>query len=140
MKSKTSLILFIFVSCLFSEEKPRYNTDILIQNLLKTDSTSIGQKILYPNTGKAEITMLKVTIPPGKETGFHKHTIPVFAYVLSGKLSVELENGKTMEFGKDSSFAEVINTIHNGKNKGNEDVVLIVTYMGEKNMPLSIRK
>jgi quercetin dioxygenase-like cupin family protein len=140
MKSKISLVLFIAINCLFGEEKPRYNTDILIQNLLKTDSTSIGQKINYPDTGKPEITMLKVTIPPGKETGFHKHTIPVFAYVLSGRLSVELENGKTMEFNKDSSFAEVINTIHNGKNKGNEDVVLIVTYMGEKNLPLSIRK
>lgn len=140
MKSKICLTLFVVVSFVFAEEKPRYNSDVLIQNLLKTDTTSIGQKIHYPDTGNPEISMLKVTIPPGKETGFHKHTIPVFAYVMSGKLTVELENGKTMEFNKESSFAEVINTMHNGKNTGKEDVVLIVTYLGVKNLPLSIKK
>jgi hypothetical protein len=34
----------------------------------------------------------------------------------------------------------VINVYHNGKNDGNEDVVLIAFYMGEKGKPLSVKK
>jgi hypothetical protein len=34
----------------------------------------------------------------------------------------------------------VINTFHNGKNQGANDVVLIAFFMGQKDKPLSIKK
>ncbi len=79
-------------------------------------------------------------IPPGKETGWHKHTFPVFAYVIEGVLSVEFKDGKKRGFVKGTSFAEVVNTFHNGKNEGKEDLVLLAMYLGEKNKPLSIKE
>jgi quercetin dioxygenase-like cupin family protein len=81
-----------------------------------------------------------VTIPPGKETGWHKHLFPVFAFVENGTLNVEMEDGKKVKFIKGSSFAEVINTYHDGKNEGKEDLVLIAFYLGEIDKPLSIKK
>ena len=72
--------------------------------------------------------------------GWHKHETPVFAYVLKGNLTVELEDDKTMLFPENSSFAEVINTFHNGMNQGNESVILIAFFLGEKGKRLSIPK
>jgi len=118
--------------------KAQYNNEIKVETLLKTDTTSIGQKIVYPNFLSDEVTIAKVTIPPGKSTGWHKHTIPVFAYVLKGNLTVELENKQLKQFPENTTFSEVINTFHNGINNGKIDVVLIAFYMGEKGKPLSI--
>ena len=140
MSKKFLMYLVLCFGLLFAESNPQYNQDIKVEKILKTDTTSIGQKISYLNTDNPEVTILKVTIPPGKETGWHKHVFPVFAYVENGALSVELENGKQVKFTKGSSFAEVINTFHDGKNEGNEDLVLIAFYLGEKDKPLSIKK
>lgn len=138
---KCALLLFVLISqCLFAESTPQYNQDIKIEKVLKTDTTSIGQKIEYLSTNNPEVTMLKVTIPPGKETGWHKHAFPVFAYVIDGTLSVEFKVGKKREFTKGASFAEVINTFHNGRNEGKEDLVLLAIYLGEKDKPLSVKE
>jgi quercetin dioxygenase-like cupin family protein len=84
--------------------------------------------------------MSKITFPPGSSTGWHKHDIPVFAYVLEGELTVELENGKIIQFKQGAAFAEVHDTWHNGKNNGTENLVLIAIYMGEKGKVLSKSK
>ena len=132
------ITLTIIALCICFVLKAQYNNEIKVELLLKTDTTSIGQKIIYPNFQSDEVTIAKVTIPPGKSTGWHKHTIPVFAYVLTGNLTVEIENKQTKQFPENTTFSEVINTFHNGINNGKIDVVLIAFYMGEKGKPLSI--
>ena len=132
-------ISFIIVlSCICLTAKSQYNKGVVLESVLKTDTTSIGQKIVYPTFANDEVSIVKVTLPPGKSTGWHKHFFPVFAYVLKGTLTVEVENKKTLQFPVNSSFSEVINTLHNGVNNGNEDVVLIAFFMGEKDKPLSV--
>jgi quercetin dioxygenase-like cupin family protein len=129
----TFLILFI---C--SGVNAQYNKGVILEPILKTDTTSIGQKIVYPSFDNDEVSIVKVTIPPGQSTGWHKHVFPVFAYVLQGTLTIEVENMKTLEFPNHSSFSEVINKLHNGVNKGKKDVILIAFFMGEKGKPLSV--
>ncbi|MDO9633554.1 MAG: cupin domain-containing protein [Paludibacter sp.] len=137
MKKIAFLILAYFV---FFTAGAQYKNEIVIEQVLKTDTTTIGQKIVYPQVQNAEVTMSKITIPPGKSTGWHKHAYPVFAYVLNGELTVELENNKSVQFGENASIAEVMETYHNGINRGTEDVVLIAIYLGEKGKGLSTRK
>jgi len=132
------LAFTLIVFCICTSGKSQYNKDIIIEPILKTDTTSIGQKIKYPNFQENEVTILKITIQPGKSTGWHKHEFPVFAYILNGNLTVEIENNKAMQFVENSSFSEVIDTLHNGTNNGKEDVVLIAFFMGEKGKPLSV--
>jgi len=132
------IILTIISVCCFLVVHAQYNNEIKVEPLLKTDTTSIGQKIIYPDFQSDEVTIAKVTIPPGKSTGWHKHTIPVFAYVLKGNLTVELENKQQKQFPQNTTFSEVIDVYHNGVNNGKEDVVLIAFYLGEKGKPLSI--
>lgn len=133
---KKTILLFAVISvCVIANAQ--YNKGVTLEPVLKTDTTSIGQKIVYPTFKNDEVSIVKVTIPPGKSTGWHKHNFPVFAYVLKGTLTVEFENRKQLQFLQNSSFAEVIDTLHNGVNNGKEDVILIAFFMGEKGKPLS---
>ena len=132
----TAFFLVWFALC----GKAQYNNDIEIRQILKTDTTSLGQKINFPNVASDEVTILKITIQPGKTTGWHEHEYPVFAYVLKGTLTVEFENSKTMKFPENSSFSEVIHTTHRGINKENSELVLLAFYLGEKGRALSVRK
>jgi len=134
------LTLFIAIAITCFSVKAQYSQDVILSSILKTDTTSIGQKIIFPQNNNNEISIIKVTIPPGKSTGWHKHSNPVFAYVISGTLTVELEGDKKLTFSANTSFAEVINTYHNGTNLGKEEVVLIAFFMGEKGKLLSEHK
>ena len=96
----------------------------------KTTTTTNGQRISYPKTDSAEVTVVTVDIPPGGETGWHQHPIPVYAYVLSGELVVELEDGKKTIFKEGDSIIEVVNAPHNGRNLGKVPVKLVVFYTG----------
>ena len=131
-------IILLSILCVCHTAKSQYNKGVVLEPVLKTDTTSIGQKIVYPSFQNDEVSIVKVTIPSGKSTGWHKHNFPVFAYVLQGALTVEIENRKSLQFQQNSSFSEVINTLHNGINNGKEDVILIAFFMGEKGKPLSV--
>jgi len=135
---RISLTIITIIICFTA--KSQYNNDIIIEQILKTDTNSIGQKINYPDFKEDLVTILKVTIPSGKSTGWHKHEIPVFAYIQKGTLTVEIEGNKTIQFSENSSFSEVLNVFHNGTNKGNEVLIIIAFYLGEKGKPLSVRK
>ena len=132
---KTILLSTVLCFCFIANAQ--YNKGVILEPVLKTDTTSIGQKIVYPQFANDEVSIVKVTIPPGKSTGWHKHNFPVFAYVLQGTLTVEFENRKSLQFTQNSSFSEVIDTFHNGINNGKENVILIAFFMGEKGKPLS---
>ncbi len=55
--------------------------------LLQTSQTAIGQPIAYP-AGTAEVTAMIITIPPGGETSWHVHAVPLFGNMLQGALTV----------------------------------------------------
>ena len=139
-KMKWSILPILLIMMCLSGMAQNYNNGVLVEIVQKTDTTSIGQKIVLPDLKNMEVTMAKVTLQPGKSTGWHKHNFAVFAYIAKGNLSIEFENGKTLQFAENSSIAEVVNTYHNGTNNGNVDAVLYVYYLGEKGKPLSIRK
>ncbi len=137
MKKFISIVFFFVVGALAFAQ---YSDGVLVEKLMQTDTTVIGQKIVYPTSNDAEITIAKVSIPSGKQTGWHKHKIPVFAYVVQGELTVETENGQVVTYPKNATISEVFDTFHNGYNKGKDDVVLIAVYLGGKGMLLSEKK
>lgn len=112
-----------------------YSSGVTAKVLIKTSVTGNGQKIVYPRTDKAEVTAMIADFAPGAETGWHKHPVPVYAYVVSGTLSVELEDGTQLSFGAGDAIIEVVNTLHNGINRGTVPVKLAVFYLGAEGMP-----
>lgn len=109
---------------------------IQVNTILKTQSSWDGNALEYP-TGQAEITGMIVEIKPGAETGWHLHAVPSFGMVLEGELEVQLKDGKTKLLKSGEALAEVVNTLHNGRNVGNSPVKLIVFYAGVAGQKLS---
>jgi len=116
-----------------------YNKAVKATPVLSTSVNSIGQAIRYPQTDKAQVSMLHVELPPGAQTGWHSHPVPGFAYVIAGTLTIEIEGGKQVQFSAGQGFAEVVNTLHNGKNFGTEPVKLIVVFAGEEGKPFTVK-
>jgi quercetin dioxygenase-like cupin family protein len=84
--------------------------------------------------------MKKITFPPGETTGWHKHDIPVFSYIIKGTLTVKTEDGKVMQYKENSCFSESYNIYHKGTNKENKDLVVMAIYLGGDARELSIKK
>ncbi len=118
----------------------QYSENLLVEELLSADRTSIGQKIDYPNVDNAQVSMRKITFPAGSSTGWHTHEIPVLSYVISGTLTVEIEGREPTDYSSGQCFAESFNTYHQGVNKTEKDLVVLAVYLGGDDKPLSIEK
>ena len=105
----------------------------------KTTTTTDGRKISYPKTDSPEVTVVTVDIPAGGETGWHRHPIPVFGYVLSGEIVVEFADGKQNRFKEGDAIIEVLNAPHNGRNPGTVPVKLVVFYLGAEGQPNTVK-
>lgn len=116
-----------------------YDAGVQGKVILQTETMSNGAPIRYTDTDRPKVTVMTVDIAPGARTGWHSHPVAVYAYVLSGWLTVEIEGGKTIEFKEGEAIIEVVNTLHNGINKGNVPVKLVVFYLGGKNIPNVIK-
>lgn len=138
VKHLINIIFLVLCSSYFS--KAQYSKQIKVETILKTDTTSLGQFIKYPTVKNPEITIAKITIPPGTNTGWHRHQIPLFAYITKGNLTIEQENGKTEILTVGQASAESFNSYHRGINKGIENVELIAFYLGGDKRPLTEKK
>jgi quercetin dioxygenase-like cupin family protein len=116
-----------------------YNAGVQGKVILQTEKMSNGEPIDYLDTDKPVVTVMRVEIAPGTQTGWHSHPMPVYAYVLSGKLEVQIEGGKTNEFKEGEAIIEVVNLRHNGINHGQIPVKLVVFYLGAKDTPNVIK-
>jgi quercetin dioxygenase-like cupin family protein len=112
---------------------------IKITPVLKTQTSWDGKDIVYPQ-GKAEVTGMIVEIAPGGETGWHSHPVPSFGMVLEGELEVHFKNGDVKHLKAGESAAEVVNTLHNGRNPGKVPVKLVVFYAGTVDQKLTVKE
>ena len=106
--------------------------------LLKTTSSWDGTQLAYP-AGGAELSAMIVELVPGGETGWHLHTVPSVAVMLEGEIEVHLKDGRVKPLKQGESLAEVVNTLHNGKNTSDKPARMAVFYAGaaEKQLTLS---
>ena len=109
--------------------------DVKVEKLLFSTTAYNGQPLRYLNSEKPEVTVMTVTIPPGVSTGWHSHTVPVYAYVLEGELTIDLKNEGEYRFRKGDVILEVRNMLHNGRNSGDKAVKLLVFYTGATGVP-----
>ena len=103
--------------------------------ILTSTTAANGQKLSYLKTDNPEVTAMIVEIPPGAETGWHTHAVPVYAYMLAGNITVEMAGGKKYDFKEGDAIFEVRDTPHNGRNNGTQTARLVVFYTGEVGKP-----
>jgi quercetin dioxygenase-like cupin family protein len=105
--------------------------------VLKAQNSWDGKPLAYPQ-GQAQVTGLLIEIAPGGETGWHLHTVPSFAMVTEGELEVHLKDGSVNRLKAGDMLAEVVNTLHNGRNVGKGPVKLVVFYTGVADSKLTV--
>ena len=89
----------------------------------------LGQPLVYP-AGKAKVTSAIITIPPGGETGWHSHAVPLYGYILDGELTVDYGSKGLKVYKTGDSLLEAVDWPHDGTNKGNAPVRILAVYIG----------
>jgi|WetSurSiteA1Bulk_404760.scaffolds.fasta_scaffold71891_1 quercetin dioxygenase-like cupin family protein len=101
-----------------------------VQELLVTGQTVVGEKIQYPTTGAPKITVAVVTVAPNSQAGFHRHQVPLVAYILEGELTVDYGEKGVKTFRQGDALVEAMNVPHRGMNLGSGVVKLLAVYVG----------
>lgn len=136
---KHILVVLLFLSAAhpaLAQESNTVKTEILSKNSTSWD----GTKLPSLPSDSVEITIARITIPPGVKLPVHKHPNPLGGYVISGTLTVMKDDGTSRSFKAGESVVELVNTWHNGMNNGDEPLVLIAFYIGKTGIPLTILK
>ena len=97
--------------------------------LLSSTKTIIGQPFTYPK-GEAKMTSAIVTMMPGQSTGWHRHEVPLFAYVLAGEITVDYADDGVRLYKTGDSLIEAFQTSHNGTNTGDGPVRILAVFAG----------
>ncbi len=126
-------ILFLFSTLVIAHDSASPNVKVLVKSSKSWD----GQELPNYETGKPEITVLKITIPPHSELPVHKHPIINVGILTKGKLTVMTNENETLYLEEGSPIIEVVDKWHFGKNESDEPAEIIVFYAGVKEKPLS---
>ena len=102
--------------------------------LLSTQKTIIGQPISYPEQTPAKITAAMITMLPGQSTGWHKHDVPLFAYIIDGELTVDYGSHGKRVYRSGDTFMEAIEAPHDGTVTGQTPAKLLAVFMGAEGL------
>ena len=135
--------LFVPIILFLALQSQAYALDqsatISVTNILKTQNSWDGKPIVYPQ-GSAEVSGFLVVIAPGAETGWHSHPVNSFGVLIEGDLEIQLKNGETKRLKAGEALAEVVSTLHNGRNVGLVPVKLVVFYTGVVGQKLTAKE
>lgn len=101
----------------------------LLTPLVSGSADVLGSPLAYP-AGTPKVTGAIVTLPPGVETGWHRHEVPLFAYIIEGELTVDYGEKGIKVYRAGESVLEAMNWPHNGRNTGTVPVKLVAVYIG----------
>ncbi|MGQ0568867.1 MAG: cupin domain-containing protein [Armatimonadota bacterium] len=106
--------------------------------LLQTTTTAVGQTIQFPQ-GRNQFTGVVIELAPGGEVGRHMHPFPNYVYVLVGEITIETDGQSPRTYRPGETFAESVNTWHNGVNRGTQPVRILVVFAGEEGKAVTVR-
>ena len=104
--------------------------ETLLTPIFTGHETIIGQPIAFPTEPNPVVTSAIVTIPPGGETGWHEHSVPLFVYILEGAVTVDYGSHGIRVVAAGSSMLEAMDWPHNAHNYGTVPVRILAVYMG----------
>ena len=101
--------------------------------------TPLMKQVLGSVEGK-EVTVIKLDYPPGAASPAHRHPGDVFVYVLSGKLTSQLNDEDPVVYGPGEIFYEAPMGLHaQSKNDEKEEhAVAIAFIIGDTGKPQTL--
>ncbi len=130
-------IICAFLFCCDGKENKTLSTtsELISESYLSWNGDSLPS---YPS-GKPKISIVKVTIPPHSELPHHYHPVINAGVLLKGELTVIDVKGNVLEMKAGDPIIEVVNTIHYGKNNGDEPAEILVFYAGAEGMEIVVK-
>jgi quercetin dioxygenase-like cupin family protein len=113
-------------------------TGMKAATLLQSTTTAVGQQIQFPQ-GRNQFTGVLIELAPGGEVGRHLHPFPNYVYVLNGQITIDIDGQPSRTYSAGESFVESTNTWHNGVNRGQVPVTILVVFAGEEGKPVTVR-
>jgi quercetin dioxygenase-like cupin family protein len=101
----------------------------LLTPILATGTDVLGQPIVYPQ-GTPHVTIVVVEIAPGKDTGWHMHSVPLVSRVLEGEVTIDYGSKGIKTFKAGEMLVEAMNWPHNGMNKSDQPLKILAVYFG----------
>ncbi|HVN25096.1 MAG TPA: cupin domain-containing protein [Syntrophorhabdales bacterium] len=122
------------VQCSQQASAPSTVTRQLVKTTRSWNSALLPE---YPQ-GQPEITILRISIPPGTRLDTHTHPVINAGVLLTGQFTVVTADGKVLHLKAGDPIVEVVNTWHYGINEGNVPAEIIVVYAGIVNTPITV--
>jgi quercetin dioxygenase-like cupin family protein len=101
-----------------------------VELLLQSSTTTIDQPVSYPSAGQPEITAAIVTMQPGDTSDWHRHEVPMFAWVMQGAVTVDYGPAGTRSYAQGDALLEAIGMPHNGRATADVPTRILVVFAG----------
>lgn len=135
--SRSAIATALLCSLEAAANPPGDAQDINVEVLLQAGESWDGEPLpAYPR-GPAEVTIVRLTIPPGRSLPIHRHPLINGGLLLSGELTVRTEKGERLVLREGEPLLEVVNSWHAGRNEGSEPAVALVFYIGSPGLPVT---
>lgn len=138
MKKIFSLICFVLL--ITGSVWAKDTNTVTVVTLAKSTTSWDGNTLPKYEKGQPEVTVLRITIPPGVQLPMHTHPVINSGVLLKGELTVITKDNKTLHLKSGDAIVEVVDTWHYGKNEGNIPAEIIVFYAGISGKPITIKK
>lgn len=76
-----------------------------------------------------DVTTLRITLPPGGSTGWHRHPGPGFMTVTQGAVTVYANDCTKTTYAKGQSYVEVPGLVNLVRNDGAEPAIFVGTFV-----------
>ena len=109
--------------------------------LLNANGTLPNQKARpWRATYKApwDVTTLRITLPPGGSTGWHRHPGPGFMVVTQGAVTVYANDCKKTTYTKGQAYVEVPGLVNLVRNDGTEPAIFVGSFVVPSTAPLRL--
>ena len=113
-------------------------SEIDAEVLVKSTTMWNGTTIPPYGVGQPEISVMRITIPPGQALPMHYHPHATAGVLLSGELVVHTAAGETTKLSAGDGLIELTDQIHAGANTGDEPAIILVVYAGIKGEPVTV--
>lgn len=111
-----------------------------VEVLSKTTSSWNGSDLPDYSEGEAEITILKITIPPKMKLPMHRHPVINAGVLIKGQLTVITAEEDTLNLKAGDPIVEVVDKWHFGLNEGGVPAEILVFYAGTKDKAITIKQ
>ncbi len=136
-----SIVLLLQSGCgMVRSSQQASETSTVSKELAKTTRSWDGALLPEYPKGQPEITILRISIPPGTRLDTHTHPVINAGVLVTGQLTVVTTDGKTLHLRAGDPIVEVVNTWHCGVNEGNVPAEIIVIYAGIVGTPITVIK